>query len=151
MAEHKAQTGIADLARQTQALFNPNGTAVPGIGPLLKIQEDLSEEAETFARHWLERRREAADTAVEALREMSSTGRTDPAAAMRAITDWQRGSLKRLNADMREWMALCTQATHLAATAQDAAAPADADRGKPAKPGRRAAASASGSEPTTPV
>ena len=139
MAEQKEQTDINDLARQTQSLFDLTGAALPRFEQLLEVQESMFKNAETFARHWLERRREAADTAVEAMREMSAADKADPADAMRAIADWQRGSFKRLNADMQEWMTLCMQVTHLATTAQGEAAQAGTDQGKSTRTRGRAA------------
>ena len=98
MAKDQAQTDITDLARQTQALFKLNGTAAPQFEQVMKVQEGMLEQAETFTRHWIERRQDAVETALEALNKMNSTDKPDPAAAMQAIFDWQRGSFERLTA-----------------------------------------------------
>ena len=154
MAKDEAQTDITDLARRTQALFNPTGMAVPQVEQVLTLQQEMAGQTETFARHWVERRQEAVETGLEALREMSATNGADPMAAMRAITDWQRGSFERLNADLRDWVALCTQHTQLSATPQSGPALSttdlNADKPKQTKAKDRAASGAQ-TEHATPV
>ena len=157
MAKDEPQTDITDLARQTQALFNLNGAEVPGFEQVMKVQQDMLEQAETFTRHWIERRQEAVETALQALNSMNSNGKPDPAAAMKAISDWQRGSIQRLTADYQEWMALCMRATQVAAAPQSEAEQDDpnssgTDRGKAtAKSKGRAASARTKSEHATPV
>lgn len=148
MAKDQAQTDFTDLARQTQALFKLNGAALPQIETVMKMQEGMLEQAGTFTRHWIERRQEAVETALEAMTEMQSADRSDPAAAMRAIADWQRGSMERLAADMQEWMTLCMEATQAAATAQSdpaqgQAASSGSDKAKATGAGGHAASSRS--------
>lgn len=154
MAKDQAQMDITDLARRTQALFNPTGMALPQVEQVLTLQQEMAGQTETFARHWVERRQEAVETAVEALREISAANGADPTVAMRAMTDWQRGSFKRLNADLRDWVALCTQITQLSANAQSgptsSATDPDAEKPKPSKAGGRAA-SGPRSQHATPV
>lgn len=108
--------------RQTQALFKLNGAATPQLEQFWNTQDSMLKGAETFARHWFERRHQATETAVEALHEVSATGQPDPAAAMQAIFNWQRGSAERLKADLQEWMTLCAHLTQAATTAQGEAA-----------------------------
>ena len=151
MAKDQAQTDITDLARQTQALFKLNGAAMPQIETVMKAQEGMIEQAETFTRHWIERRQEAVETGLEALNKVNSTGKPDPAAAMQAIADWQRGSVEQLNADLQDWMTMCLQATRAAATAQDEAASSEADQGKATKAKGRSVTSSKKSEHATPV
>lgn len=157
MAKDKPQTDMTDLARQTQALFNLNGAAKPQFEQVTKVQEGMLEQAETFTRHWLERRQEALDTGLEALNEINSSDTPDPVAAMQTIAKWQRGSLERLTEDFREWMTVCLQPMQLAATPQSETKPADAassgtDQGKaPSKPKGGAAASRAKSDHATPV
>ncbi|WP_292286016.1 phasin family protein [Marivita sp.] len=157
MAKDQPKTDIGDLSRQTQALFDLNGVAAPQLEQVMKVQEGMLEQAETFTRHWVERRQKAVETAVETLNEMNSSGKPDPMAAMQAIAEWQRGSLERLTEDYREWMTLCMQATQLAATPQDeteqddAASDDTAEDKAATKSKGRAAASRSKSEHATPV
>lgn len=80
------------------------------------MQEGMLEQAEAYARHWIVRRQEAVETALEGLNEMKSTDKPDPVVAMQVIADWQRGSFERLTEDFREWMALCMHSTQLVAT-----------------------------------
>lgn len=151
MTREKAQMDITDLARQTQALFKLNGGATPRLEQFWKMQGSMLKEAETFARHWFERRHEATETAVEALNEMSATGQPDPALAMQAISNWQRGSAERLNADLQEWMTLCAHLTQAATTAQGEAASSEANQDKATKAGDQPATAGSKSEHATPV
>lgn len=157
MTKQKAQTDITEMMRRTQALFRPNAPVAPQIERFWQIQDDMLSEGETFARHWFERRHEAVDTALKALKEMKSEDRADPMAAMRAITDWQRGSLERINADLRECMAVCMHVAQAAATAapdaamQDDKAQKNTGRGNATKASRRAAASGAESDHATPV
>ena len=133
---------------------NVYGKSMPQVEQVLTLQQEMAGQTETFARHWFERPREAVETGLEALREMSSANGADPMVAMRAITDWQRGSFERLNADLRDWVALCTQLTQLSATAQSgstsSAADRNADQPKTAK-ARSRAASGGQTQYATPV
>lgn len=149
MAKDQSQTNITDLVRQTQALLSPNGAAAPQIEQVMEMQEGMLKQAEAFNRHWIERRQKAVDTALEAMNEMQSGDKTDPAAAMRAIADWQRGSLERLTEDLQEWTAMWMKATQLAATAQNDAA--SSDDGKATKAKGQSASSGSKSDHATPV
>jgi len=157
MAKDEPQRDMTDLARQTQALFKLNAAAAPQLEQVMTVQEGMLEQAETFTRHWIERRQEAVDTGLEALKEMNSTDKPDPVAAMQTIADWQRGSFERLTEDFRDWMTLCTQPMQLAATSQGETEQADAsssgkDQGKAAAKSKgRAAASRSKSDHATPV
>jgi len=157
VAKDQPQTDITDLARQTQALFMLNGAATPQVEQVMKVQEGMLEEAGNFTRHWIERRQEAVETALEALNEMNSKDRPDPVAAMQTIADWQRGSLERMTEDFREWMTLCMQATQLAAgapseTGQDDAASSGTVQDKTTTKSKgRAASSRSKSDHATPV
>lgn len=118
MTKERMQPDLTEMARKTQALFTANGAAGAQFEQFLEMQDSLLEEAETFARHWFERRHAATETAIEALHEAKSNGAADPAQAMRAITDWQRGAFERLAADMQEWTALCMRCAGAATTAQ---------------------------------
>jgi len=157
MAKDKPQTDVTDLARQTQALFNQNGAITPQVDQVMKVQQGMLEQAETFTRHWVERRQKALDTGVEALNKIGSSGKPDPVAAMQIISKWQRGSLERLTEDFQDWMALCMQPMQLAATqqsetTQDDAASSDSDQGKASNTSKgRSAASGGKSGHATPV
>jgi len=157
MTKDEPQTDITDLAPQTQAMFKLNGAAAPKVEQVMKVQEGMLEQAETFTRHWIERRQEAADTTLEALREMNSTDKPDPVAAMQTIADWQRGSFERLTEDFRDWMTLCMQPMQLAVTSQgeteqaDAASSGNDQRKSTTKSKGRAASSRSKSDHATPV
>jgi hypothetical protein len=118
MAQEHARTGIADMGRQMQALFNMNGAAAPQLESVLQLQEELAEELGSFAQNWYRRRHEAIETAFKTLREVNSDGKADPAAALQAMSEWQRGAIERLSADMQDWTAFCEGcANHAAKTA----------------------------------
>ena len=142
MAKDSVHADTRGHSQPPRTLFDLDGEAAPWFEHVLTVQEDMLKQTETFARHWVERRQEAAETGFDVLRRMGTTGMTDPAGAMQAMADWQRGSFERLNADLREWMALCTQATHLHAAAQEettngAAAPKKAGHGEASSSGAK--------------
>lgn len=151
MTEQKTQTGLTDLARQMQALFSYNGSVLAPFDQIMRMQGAMFDRTGTFARHWLDRRHEAAESAIEAAREIGSADRTDPMTAMRVIGEWQRGSFKRLSADMQDWMTLCAEVAQEAAPAQSEPAKAGGDRETKAGTRGRAASSATRPKHTTPV
>ena len=116
MANDQGQSDIIDLARRTQALIEFNRTAAPQLERIVQVQKGITKELESFARNWFKRRHEATETAFKALQEANVAGKTDPAAAMQAITEWQRGSFERLNADLNDWAALCMRCADAAIT-----------------------------------
>lgn len=150
MTKDRAQTAFPDLARQTQGFLTLNGPAAPLLEQHRRMQETMLKETGTFAQHWFERRLEAARRTAHALHEMNAIGKRDPVAAMLVIADWQRGSFERVNADLLEWITLCTRATHMVAAAQGEVAPSDSDPGKSSK-AEGAADSSPGSDHATPV
>lgn len=115
MARDQIQTDMTDLARRMQALFNLSEGAAPQIDHVAKAHQDMVRQTETFARSWVERRQEAAETGMQALREMSASGPTDPVTAMAVMADWQRGSVARMTADLHDWVAMCTGLAQTAA------------------------------------
>ncbi|MCC6008795.1 MAG: hypothetical protein JJU40_14110 [Rhodobacteraceae bacterium] len=138
MTKDQAQADTTDLARQTQALFALNGVSGPQFEQFFKARDQMLRDVESFARHWLERRQEATRSAAEALSQMNSADRSDPAAALKAVTDWQRGSWERMREDLQEWTALCMRCADAMATTQVEASSSDADPGDTAKAGSRA-------------
>ena len=76
-----------------------------------KAQDAILEETEAFSKAWFERRHEATRQAVEAVRKLNGEGGggADPTAAMRAMAEWQQGSLRRMAQDMQEWVELCSR------------------------------------------
>lgn len=156
MTDEKPRMDITDLTRQTQAFFSSNGATVPQFEQVMKAQKNVLEQVEAFNRRWLARRQEAFDTALQAMTKMQSTDKPDPAAAMQAIADWQRGSVERVTADLQEWMTLCMQVGQVTTAAPDDAAQNDAAAsdgtdGKATGAKGRSAASSKKSEHATPV
>lgn len=127
MANDQGQSDIIDLARRTQALFEFNRTVAPQLESIVQVQEGIAEELEGFVKNWFKRRHEATETAFKTLQEANVAGKTDPAAAMQAITEWQRGSFERMNADLNDWAALCMRCADAAITVPSNMASGDAN------------------------
>ncbi|TVS00967.1 MAG: hypothetical protein EA407_13500 [Rhodobacteraceae bacterium] len=132
MTKDKSQPDLTELAHKTQALFMGNGAGGAQFEKVLEMQDRLLREAETFTRQWFERRHEATETALKTLQEANSNGAADPTQAMRAMADWQRGSIERLSEDLRDWTALCMRCADTAKAVQLEAALPDAEKGKAA-------------------
>ena len=127
MANDQGRSDIIDLTRRTQALFEFNRTAAPQLESIVQVQEGIAKELESFARNWFQRRHEATETAFKALQDVNAAGKDDPAAAIQAITEWQRGSFERLNADLNDWAALCMRCADAAITVPSNMASGDAN------------------------
>ena len=125
MANSKSSQGasaaISDVMQQFQRTLGATPMTAPQMEQFWKAQDHLLEEAERFSQHWFERRHAAARTALEAAQDMRENGAQDPAAAMKAMGDWQAESAQRLMADWQEWIELCSRcAGHLAAGGAEA-------------------------------
>ncbi len=143
MTKDQSPPDLTDMARQTQALFMGTGVGGAQFEQALAMQDRLLKEAETFTRHWFERRHAATETAIEALQDAKSNGAADPGQAMRAMAEWQRGSLARLSADMQDWTALCMRCAGAAMTTQTEMASPDAEsEGSGKSPGKAASGGA---------
>ncbi|MCF3974684.1 hypothetical protein [Paracoccus salsus] len=139
MAKEQSQLDRTETARKTRALFTGIGPASGQVEQLLEMQCCMLKEARLFTLHWFERRQKATEAAVEALHKMKATGSVDPAAAMQAMADWQRGSFERMTADLMEWTALCMRGVDASTTVRLPGSAVDKDakdagtsRGKPA-------------------
>lgn len=116
MAKEDPQHGLIEIVQKMQAPFMVDRASGAPVERFLEIQGSLLKEAEVFARHWFQRRNDAIETAMDALRQMNSDGAAGPAGALQVMAGWQRGSLERLGADAQEWTALCMRSA-AAATA----------------------------------
>lgn len=144
MAKQEATQGFADMVRQAQGMMAVNPLMAPQMEQFWKAQEGLLEESEAFLRAWYERRHEAANSAHEAVLKMNGNG-ADPAAAMQALTEWQRESAERVAEDLRQWVDMCARCAGRIASAETQAAKEGLeDAGKAAK-------SAAGTKQATPV
>ena len=144
MGKVQAQTDIVDLARRTQSLFKLNGAAAPQLENGVQVQEGIVEEMENFARNWFQRRYEATETTFKTLHEINAKAKDDPAAAVQAITEWQRGSFERLNADLQDWTTLCMRCADGAMTAQSEVKSGDTDLDRSGKANSKTASGAAG-------
>lgn len=118
MAKDQTQSDIVDLARRTQSLFKLNGGVAPQLESVVQVQQGIIEEVENFAQNWFKRRNDATQSVYKTLHEVNAAGKADPAAAVQAITEWQRGSFERLSADLQDWTALCVRCAGGAMAAQ---------------------------------
>jgi hypothetical protein len=116
MAKQDPQRGFTEMLSMMQAPFLASGPFGKPMEQYLEMQSGLLKEAEIFARHWFQRRNDAIETAVEALQKLQSNGTANPAGAVQAMADWQRGSVERLGADAQEWAVLCMHGAAAAAT-----------------------------------
>jgi len=110
--KQKSVTG--DIMEQAKAMLAFNPMMGPQVEQFWKMQENVLQDAEAFSRGWFERRHEAAQSALDATREVAGNGATEPtsaqrASAQRAVTDWNRHSLERMTEDFQEWMKFCTK------------------------------------------
>jgi len=148
MKKEQTQSNLTDMASKAQALFMVNGAAGGQFERFLEMQDALLKETETFARHWFERRHDATQTAIAALHDVTPNGAADPAQTMRAMTDWQRGSLERMMADMQEWTALCMRCAGAITTVPLDTTAADTDQAGSDKANDRAGAKTRASHAT---
>ncbi len=104
-------------------------TMAPAMRRMFETQDRILDEVEVFARHWFQRRHEAARSAVDAAGRIAENGAEDPAEAQRLVGEWCSHSAERLSKDAQEGLHLfftCT--SHMvqggveAAEAQGAAA-----------------------------
>ncbi len=102
----------APNAAQVEFSANPRFLA-PQTKHFLQAQERILGEMEKFSSNWFQRRQEATRSMIEAGRKILSEGQTDPAGAIKKITEWQTHSMERLAEDAKactEMMTNCTGA-----------------------------------------
>jgi hypothetical protein len=116
MAKEDPQHGLIEIVQKMQAPFMVDGASGAPVARFLEIQGSLLKEAEVFARHGFQRRNDAIETAMDALRQMNSDGAAGPAGALQVMAGWQRGLLERLGAGAQEWTALFCMRSAAAAT-----------------------------------
>jgi hypothetical protein len=117
MAEKDSAT-IMDFFRQAPTLFAVNPMIGPQVEQFWLAQQQILREAESFSEHWFDRRKAAAETALDVAREMSANGGSNPAASLETMTQWQRHSMERVAEDFREWVELCSRCAGHVATAE---------------------------------
>lgn len=104
-----AASAITDMIKQTQKALEMNPMLGPQAERFWEAQEHILSETEAFAKHWFERRHTATRTALDTARDVTENGSSNPAAAIRAVTDWQAHSAERVAEDFREWFDLCSR------------------------------------------
>ena len=100
------KTSFANVLEEARGMMAANPILGPQVEQFWKAQDGILKDVESFSRDWFERRHEAAQTALEAVRKVNGNG-ADPAAAMRTMMDWQKHSFQRLADDMQQWVELC--------------------------------------------
>ncbi|MCO4847870.1 MAG: hypothetical protein KC448_07850 [Yoonia sp.] len=110
-------SALADLMTLTQQVVTLNPMLRPQVEQYWQAQEKMLKEAETFTKHWFERRHTAAKSALETARDVTNGGSASPD-AMRVLSDWQRQSLERAVVDSQEWIDLCTRCVEHVTTAE---------------------------------
>ncbi len=101
-------TKVGDVMEQARTMFALNPMAGPQMEQFWKAQDGILKETEAFSNAWFQRRHDAAKTALEAVQAANGNG-ADPSAAMRAVVDWQQGSVQRMADDMQDWVDLCSR------------------------------------------
>jgi len=94
-----------------QVLFSLNPAYAPGARHLWQVQEQFLRAAEKFSSAWFRRRHEATRSALELAAQIASRGMQDPAATMKAMTEWQGRSLQRLGEDAKDCADFVTRCT----------------------------------------
>lgn len=112
---------VTDMMKQMQGMMALNPSWAPQLEKFWRAQDGVLDEAEAYSNAWYARRRAAVRSALDILEEMN--GKTpEPAAAMQAISEWQRHSFERMTEDMQHWMSLCAHCTGRIVTAESEAA-----------------------------
>ncbi|MRU14758.1 hypothetical protein FDP25_04855 [Roseovarius sp. A21] len=113
-ASKSSPSSFTDMVRQSQMMFAMVPTGAPQAEHFWDMQDKMLSDSEVFAKHWFERRHTATRTALETAKDIAETGPSNPAAAVKAITDWQAHSMGRIAEDFREWSNLCARcAAHM--------------------------------------
>jgi len=101
-------TGIFEPMTTMGTLFT-NPVMGPQAQHFWEAQDRMLAEMEKFSSGWFKRRHEAAQSAMRASQKVAAEGVTDPGAAMKAMTDWQAGSMERLAEDAKNCMEMMTR------------------------------------------
>ena len=114
----KPSPSISDIFEPISSM-NVAFSANPALGPhawhFWQTQELMLDEAQKFWSAWFKRRHEATQSAMRASQKVAAEGASDPAAAMKIMTDWQAHSMERIAEDAKECMELMTRCAGLAA------------------------------------
>lgn len=103
-----SNTSMTDLMKEMRGMMAANPMLAPQMEQFWKAQDGILREIEDFSQAWFKRRHEAAQSALDTVRDMNGNG-ADPSAAMQSMMDWQQHSVQRLGEDMLEWAELCSR------------------------------------------
>lgn len=112
-----SKTTLANIMDQARSMMAMNPVLAPQMEQFWKAQDEILKEAENFSSAWFQRRHEATQSALEAVREVDGNG-ADPSAAMRSLVDWQQHSFQRIGDDMQQWVELCSRCAGRVASAE---------------------------------
>ncbi|MCV2868442.1 hypothetical protein OEW28_07350 [Defluviimonas sp. WL0002] len=104
----KSKTTVSELMKQAQDSLLPTRLATPQIEQFWRAQDRILEDAEVYSRNWFARRHQAAQSALEAVREANGEA-ADHAAALQVMIGWQQHSMQRMTEDMQQWLDLCSR------------------------------------------
>jgi len=108
MARKNSGTSSVDPTNRGRVVPGVTAMVAPQFEQFWKVQDAILEDAEAYSKAWFERRHDAAQSAMDALRGATGNG-ADPAAAMQTMVTWQQQSVRRMSDDMRQWLDLCTR------------------------------------------
>ncbi|UWQ64829.1 hypothetical protein K3723_19310 (plasmid) [Leisingera caerulea] len=118
---YKSAGIFAQALKPWQSAMQFNPMYKPQVEQFWNVQEKLLDEAEVFARHWFERRHEAARTALDTARTIASDGPEAPVSVAEAFAEWQRHSAERIAEDGQEWLGMMSRcARYMSDTEADA-------------------------------
>lgn len=103
----KDTTALGELMKEAKGMLAVNPMIAPQQEHFWKAQDRILEETEAFSKAWFARRHEATQSAIKAMQKLNDNG-ADPSSAVKAMLDWQQGSIKRMAEDMQQWVELCT-------------------------------------------
>jgi len=114
MAKTDTNKGFSEAIKSAQDVFGTAAMMGPQGRHFWQAQERVLDEAEQFYTAWFKRRHDAVRAALDTTALVATDGMRDPSVALRALTEWQSGSMERMAQDVREGTAMvsrCMSAT----------------------------------------
>ncbi|WP_113912422.1 hypothetical protein [Roseovarius dicentrarchi] len=104
MSRHENTTDAQEKAlNASQVLFTANPLFLtPQSKHMFEAQERIWDQIETFSTAWFRRRQDATQALIDAGRRIAAEGGNDPAGAIKEVSDFQAGAMKRLTEDAQQ-------------------------------------------------
>ncbi|MCI2393912.1 phasin family protein [Aliiroseovarius sediminis] len=102
-------SAFTDMMKQTQDMMTANPMMGAQMTNVFETQQKFLQEAQTFSEHWFDRRKQAAETAMQAARDIVDAGSAEPSVVLNVMSEWQQHSMERMAADFQEWVDLCSR------------------------------------------